>query len=257
MKEGKSVGNIHLNSKLNNYRSCDIMICAMSRLIKDNNTVFHGVSSHMPMIATLLAKALHAPNAVHLNIPGGVDPLVTELQKYTSAGTALTDTSVADFPLSDIFDLSMRGGLDVAFLSGIQFDNLGNVNASVIGDYHRPKVRMPGGAGSAVLIPTAKKAIIWRTKHDKRTFVPKVDFVTTRGNIDSIVTPLCVFKMYEGELILDSIHPNSSIEEIAQNTGFDIRYIDIKCTEPPTQTEMDLLNKIDPHDYRNMEFGQK
>ncbi len=243
--------------KADTCRSCDIMVCAMARLIKDNNTVFHGVSSHMPMIATLLAKAIHAPDAVHLNIPGGVDPVVTELQKYTSAGTALTDTSVADFPLSEIFDLSMRGSLDIAFLSGIQFDNKGNVNASVIGDYNRPKVRMPGGAGSAVLIPTAKKAIIWRTKHDRRTFVPKVDFVTTRGNVDSIITPLCVFKMHEGELILESIHPHSSIEEVAQNTGFDIRYIDIKYTKSPTPLELELLNKIDPCDYRNMEFGQK
>lgn len=243
-----------MSDKLNEYRVCDIMVCAMARLINDGNTVFHGVSSHMPMIATLLAKATHAPSAVHLNIPGGVDPKIDKLQKYSSAGTALTETSVSDFPLSDIFDLSMRGGLDVAFLSGIQFDNLGNVNASVIGDYKKPKVRMPGGAGSAVLIPTAKRAIIWRTKHDKRTFVKKVDFVTTRGNIDSIVTPLCIFKMHQGELILDSIHPHSSIDEVANNTDFDIRYIEIKYTQAPTQFEMEMLNKIDPNDYRNMEF---
>ena len=236
------------------YRVCDIMVCEMARLIKDGNTVFHGVSSHMPMIATLIAKALHAPNAVHLNIPGGVDPKVEKLQKYSSAGISLTNSSASDFPLSEIFDLSMRGGLDVAFLSGIQFDNVGNVNASVIGDYKKPKVRMPGGAGSAVLIPTAKRAVIWRTKHDKRTFVEKVDFVTTRGNIDRIITPLCVFRMYNNQLILESIHPHSSIEEIAQNTGFEIRYIDIKYTQIPTSLELEMLRKIDPDDYRNMEF---
>lgn len=235
-------------------RVCDIMVCAMSRMIKEGNTVFHGVSSHMPMIATLLAKAIHAPSAVHLNIPGGVNPKIESLQKYTSAGTGLTDGSIGDFPLADVFDLSMRGGLDVAFLSGIQFDNKDHVNASVIGDYHKPKVRMPGGAGSAVLIPTAKRAIIWRTKHDKRTFVPKVDFVTTCGNIDRIVTPLCIFKMYQGELILDTIHPTSSIEEIANCTGFDIRYIDIQYTPLPSNEELRLLQLIDPNDYRNIEF---
>ena len=155
----------------NNVRVCDIMVCAMARLIQNGNTVFHGVSSHMPMIALLLAKNMHAPDAVHLNIPGGVDPKPRQLQKHTSAGAELHQNMVAEFPLAEVFDLSMRGGLDVAFLSGIQFDKAGNVNASVIGDYHKPKVRMPGGAGSAVLIPTAKRAIIWRTKHDKRTFV--------------------------------------------------------------------------------------
>ena len=149
-----------------NYRVCDIMVCAMARLIKNGDTVFHGVSSHMPMTAVMLAKALHAPDAVYLNIPGGVNPKPSALQKYTSAGNELLERSTAYFPLAEVFDLSMRGKLDVAFLSGIQFDVNGNVNASVIGDYHKPKVRMPGGAGSAVLIPTAKRAIIWRTKHE-------------------------------------------------------------------------------------------
>ncbi|OOB79831.1 MAG: CoA-transferase [Epulopiscium sp. Nuni2H_MBin001] len=235
-------------------RISDIMVCAMARLIKNENTVFHGVSSHMPMIATMLAKATHAPDAVHLNIPGGVDPQTPNLRHYTSAGSELTDSSIASMPLSQIFDLSMRGGLDVAFLSGVQFDNRGNVNASVIGDYNKPKVKMPGGAGSAVLIPTVKTAIIWRTKHDIRTFVKKVDFVTTKGNVKYIITPLCIFKMYEGELILDFIHPTSNIDEIAANTEFDIRYIDIKYTPLPTLAEMNILNQIDPNDYRNIEF---
>lgn len=236
------------------YRQSDIMICAMARLIRNKEKVFHGVSSHMPMIALMLAKALHAPDAVHLNIPGGVDPKPRVLQKYTSAGAELFENCVSEFPLAEVFDLSMRGGLDVAFLSGIQFDVHGNVNASVIGDYHKPKVRMPGGAGSAVLIPTAQRAIIWRTKHDKRTFVDKVDFVTTRGNIDRIITPLCVFKFENGELILDTIHPTSSLEEVIANTSFDIKYSNIIYTPEPTREELMMLKRIDPKDYRTIEF---
>lgn len=235
-------------------RACDMMTIAMARLIEDGNTVFHGVSSHMPMIATLLAKKLHAPNAVHLNIPGGVDPQKPVLKEFTSAGSELWDTACAALPLMEVFDLSMRGALDVAFLSGVQFDNRGHVNASVIGDYHKPKVRLPGGAGSAVLIPTAKRAIIWRTKHDKRTFSEKVDFITTMGNVSEIVTPLCIFTMYNGELILKSIHPYSSIEEVAENTGFPIRYFTIEQTPPPTEAELRALHEIDPMDYRSIEF---
>ena len=100
-------------------RPCDMMTVAMARLIHDGDTVFHGVSSHMPMIATLLAKRLHAPNAVHLNIPGGVDPVKPALREFTSAGGELWETACAGFPLMEVFDLSMRGGLDVAFLSGV------------------------------------------------------------------------------------------------------------------------------------------
>ncbi len=235
-------------------RACDIMVCAMARMIRNGDKVFHGVSSHMPMIALLLARKTHAPDAVHLNIPGGVNPKNPKLASFTSAGSELLDTAPASFPLMEVFDLSMRGGLDVAFLSGVQFDNAGTVNASVIGDYHTPKVRLPGGAGSAVLIPTAKRAIIWRTKHDKRTFVPNVDFMTAHGNVSAIVTPLCVFTMYRGELILDSVHPTSTIDEVAQNTGFPIKYLELRTTPAPSDEELNLLHIIDPDDLRNIEF---
>lgn len=237
-----------------NYRTCDIMVCAMARLLKENETAFHGVSSHMPMISILLAKAMHAPNLVHLNIPGGVNPRLRGLKSNTSAGAELLTNATAVFPLQEVFDLSMRGQLDVAFLSGIQFDDKGRVNASVIGDYHKPKVRMPGGAGSAVLIPTARRAILWRTKHDKRTFVQNVEFVTTQGNIDCIVTPLCVFRFQNGHLLVDSIHPGVTWEELQANTGFPLVGENMKETPAPTREEMMALKRIDPTDLRNIEF---
>lgn len=241
-------------SNKNTLRVSDIMTCAMARLLKDEEKVFHGVSSHMPMVAMKLAKSLHAPNLVHLNIPGGVNPKTIKDASYSSAGADLWQAGEAVFPLAEVFDLAMRGQLDVAFLSGVQFDVNGNVNASVIGDYNKPKVRLPGGAGSAVLIPTAKKAIIWRTKHDVRTFVEKVDFVTTRGNLYKIVTPLCIFEFKNGKLWLDSIHPTSSLEEVTQNTGFKLNYTEIKYTPAPTDEEIKMLKIIDPHDYRTKEF---
>ncbi|WP_226679008.1 CoA-transferase subunit beta [Mesobacillus jeotgali] len=236
------------------YRPVDIMTCAISNMLKDGETVFHGVSSHLPMVAMSLAKQMHAPDLVHLNIPGGVNPGSIRNASYSSAGADLLDSGEAYFPLEEVFDLSMRGRLDVAFLGGIQFDINGNVNASVIGDYHRPKLRLPGGAGSAVLIPTAKKAIIWRTKHDIRTFVEKVDFVTTRGNLWKIVTPLCVFEFKNGKLHLDTIHPTSSLQEVKDNTGFELLYDEIKYTAKPTKEELMMLKKIDPYDHRAIEL---
>ena len=95
--------------------------------------------------------------------------------------------------LADLFDLSARGRLDVAFLSGVQIDAEGRINMSAIGSYEQPKVRLPGGAGSAMLMPTARRVILWRTKHDPRTFVERLDFVTAAGNVDRVVTPLGIF----------------------------------------------------------------
>lgn len=236
-----------------NYRPSDIMTIAIARMLKNDETVFHGVASPLPMVAIQLAKSLQAPDLIYVNITGGVDAKPLKFSKSTDGPELLKGTK-ALFPLSEIFDLSMRGGLDVAFLSGIQFDPYGNVNASVVGDYHKPKVRLPGGAGSAVLIPTAKRAIIWRTKHDKRTFVPKCDFVTTRGNIHKIVTPLCIFAFKDGRLVLDSIHKTSSLQEVIDNTGFEVIYDEIRFTEDPTSEEWKMLQKVDPTDIRSIEF---
>ncbi|MFP4697725.1 MAG: CoA-transferase subunit beta [Eubacteriales bacterium] len=232
----------------------DIMVCAISKLLLDNEIVFHGVSSQLPMVAIMLAKQLHAKNMTYVNIPGGINPTPRKLSTYSSAGAELYNQSEGVFRLEDVFDLSMRGKLDVAFLSGVQFDKEGNVNASVIGDYHKPKVRLPGGAGSAVLIPTVKKAIIWRSKHDIRTFVENIDFVTTRGNIYKVITPLCLFKYEAGLLDVEAISPLTTIDEVVKNTGFKISTDNYKVLDYPTTNEMRLLKKIDPNKERYNEF---
>lgn len=234
----------------------DIMVCAISHMLKDDETVFHGVSSHIPMLGMLLARATHAPNMTHVNIAGGVNPTDASAADYSSAGGELYRSASAYFPLEDVFDLSMRGGLDVAFLSGVQFDAAGNINASVIGDYNKPKVRLPGGAGSAVLVPTAKRVILWRTKHDKRTFVEKVDFVTTKGNAWRLITPLCVFAFQNNRWELDSIHPTSSLEEVRENTGFPLVYTELRATALPTSQELAILRRLDPHNNRCLEFKE-
>jgi glutaconate CoA-transferase subunit B len=158
------------------------------------------------------------------------------------------------FPLSDCFDLSMRGRLDVAFLGGVQFDPRGGVNASVIGDYRRPKVRLPGGAGSAVYLPTAKRVILWRTRHDRRGFVEKTDFLTGRGNVDGVVTNMGVLKMADGELRLRYWYPGFTPSEIADNTGFPLDVSSAEEMRPPSADELRRLRVIDAKNSRYMEL---
>lgn len=239
---------------LKRLHPADLMVCTLARLIENNEKVFHGVSSQLPMVAMKLAKAMHASDAVLLNIPGGVNSDFHQVSPYSSAGKELWHNSDAIFPLEKIFDLSMRGQLDVAFLSGVQFDKSGNINASIIGEYNKPKVRLPGGAGSAVIIPTVKKAIIWRAKHDKKTFVNRVDFTTTRGNIYKIVTPLCIFGYKNSQLYLEAISPNTTIDEVKENTGFEITEDSVGTIYLPTIEEMKLIQKIDPKGVRYNEF---
>jgi glutaconate CoA-transferase subunit B len=231
-----------------------LMVVSLARLLRDGETVFHGVASPLPMVAILLAKRLHAPNLVYLNITGSIDPRPDHLPVSTVDPMLLRGTR-ALVTLTDLFDLSARGRLDTAFLSGVQIDAGGRINMSVIGDFARPKVRLPGGAGSAALMPTARRTILWRTKHDPRTFVDRLDFVTAAGNVDRVVTPLCVFQRRDGRLAVESIHPGVTPEALRAATGFSIDVDDRTAVTPaPSDEELATLAEVDPDGVSGSEF---
>ena len=232
----------------------DMMAVAMARLLQSGQTVFHGVASPLPMVATLLARRLHAPELTYLNITGAVDAQPTSLPVSTVDPALLAGTRSL-VTLADLFDLSARGRLDVAFLSGVQIDGQGRINMSAIGDWERPTVRLPGGAGSAVLMPTARRVILWRTRHDRRTFVERLDFVTAAGNVDRVVTPLGVFVRRGEWLEVESLHPDVTPETFREATGFAVEVgAETPTTPPPTVDELAALRMVDPEGIRSSEF---
>jgi glutaconate CoA-transferase subunit B len=233
-----------------------MMAVAMSRLLRDGELVFHGVASPLPMVAVLLARATHAPHLIYLNITGSVDPTPQKLPRSTVDPALLAGTRSL-ITLADAFDLSARGELDTVFLSGVQIDATGRINMSAIGDYARPTVRLPGGAGSAFLMSTANRVILWRTRHDRRTFVERLPFVTGAGNVDRVVTPLCVFwrDPGAGRLAVESIHPGVTPAEVVDQTGFEVSADGVPTTPPPTEQELAALQEIDPDGVRRIEFA--
>jgi glutaconate CoA-transferase, subunit B len=233
------------------------MAVSLARLLRDGETVFFGVASPLPMVAALLARRLHAPNLVMLTISGGVNAEPTTLPISTVDPKLLVGAS-SFVTLADIFDLSARGRLDTAFLGGVQIDRAGRINLSAIGDPHRPKVRLPGGAGSAALMPTARRTILWRTRHDTRTFVAELPFVTATGNVDRVVTPLCVLRRQEGVLDVESVHPFSGPDAVVRATGFPVTAgPEAPLTPPPTAEELALLREIDPAGVVAAEFRDR
>lgn len=234
--------------------TADAMAVAMARLLRDGERVFHGVASPLPMVAILLAKRLHAPNLVYINIAGSVDPAPLRLAKSSTAPALLPGTAT-QFTLADLFDLSARGGLDTAFLGGVQIDGTGRINMSAIGEYAHPRVRLPGGAGSALILPTARRTILWRTQHTPRSLVERLDFVTAAGNVDRLVTPLCVFHRQNGRLLLEALMPGVELDTVRQQTGFDISADGTPPTlASPTGAELAALAAIDPERVRDVEF---
>ncbi|MGR6836920.1 CoA-transferase subunit beta [Syntrophomonas erecta] len=240
------------------YGHAEMMCVALAREIREGDVVFHGLASPVPVTAIKLAKAL-GKDFTYVNITGGVDP---DWEEPAVIGSTLSknqyEGTVAHFGLDEIFDLACSGRVDISFLSLVQVDPQGQINMSYVGGtYDKPKVRLPGGAGSATLTPVTKRTTIWKTKHDTRSFVEKVQFATTAADPTkefTVVTNLCIFRLKDGMLQLDAIFPYTTLDEVKANTGWKITQTDVPVIDPPTAEELELLEKVDPNKIRMVEF---
>ena len=96
------------------------------------------------------------------------------------------------------------------------------------------------------MLPTARRAVTWRTEHSTRTLVDRLDFVTAAGGLHGVVTPLAVFEQREGRLALQSWHPDASLEEVRMRTGFAFDASGSAPTPMPTDREIAALRALDP-----------
>lgn len=233
---------------MNRWTPFSYLVINLARQIRAGEIVFSGVNSTLPMLACLLAKHTCDFPFTYINVAGGVEPVPRKIP-HSSSDPAIVEGSPAIFANQDFYDLCARGRLDLVFLGCAQIDGEGRTNVSVIGDWHAPKVRLPGGGGAAVMLPTAKRVVTWRTEQSPRALVDKLDFVTAAGNMTTLVTPLAVFQREPrpgARFVLESWNPETTPEEIARRTGFHFDAAGAQPTPPPSSDELAALADLDP-----------
>ncbi len=229
---------------MNDWTPFSYIVINLARQIRPGEIAFSGVNSTLPMLACLLAKRAYDFHFTYINVAGGVEPVPRKIP-HSSSDPGIVEGSPAIFPNEDFYDLCARGGIDLVFLGCAQVDAEGRTNVSVIGPWDRPRVRLPGGGGAAVMMPTAKRVATWRTEHSKRALVDRLDFVTAAGNLQTVVTPIAVFQKRNGRLALESWNAQVTRDEVVARTGFALEVDAATPTPPPTASEKTALADLD------------
>lgn len=223
------------------------VVIHLARQIRAGEITFSGVNSTLPMLACLLAKCAYDFDFTYINVAGGVEPQPVHIP-LSSSDPAIVHGSPAIFANQDFYDLCARGGLDLVFLGCAQIDAEGRTNVSAIGSWENPKVRLPGGGGAAVMLPTAKRVVTWRTDHSSRALVEKLDFITASGNMTALITPLAVFErepVAGSRFRLMRHHPDTTPAAIAEQTGFCFDATAAQAADPATAKEIAVLDTLD------------
>jgi len=252
-----------MNKHPTEYNLAELLSCVASRLLQDNQSVFVGTG--LPMIATMLAQRTHAPHILIIFEAGSIGPRVPVLP--ISVGDSRTFyKAVAATSMHDVMAAAQAGYIDYGFLGAAAIDAYGNLNTTVIGDWERPKVRLPGSGGANDLGSFCWRTLYIMRNQSQRTFVNKLDFITTPGWLDGpgareraglpadcgpyrVITQLGVYGFDEGtkRLALLSLHPGVTVEDMQANSEFEILIPDhVPVTKPPTADELRNLHEIDP-----------
>lgn len=247
---------------MSTYTAAELMTINAARLLRDHDVVFVGVG--LPNLACNLAQRTHAPNLVLVYEAGVIGARPSRLPLSIGDPTLVSGAALV-CSMYEIFSLYLQRGLiDVGFLGGAQIDRFGNINATVIGDYFHPQVRLPGSGGSMEIAAWANRCYII-TPHQKRRFPERVDFRTSAGFLggraerlasgvrgggpQAVVTDLGILEPDEnGELVLTALHPGATVEQVQANTGWPLKVAaNLRQTEPPTAEELRILREeLDP-----------
>lgn len=242
------------------YTATEMMTVAAARALSSDDVCFVGIGA--PSAAANLARLSHAPDITLIYESGTIATRPRVLPLSIGDGE-LCETALTTVSVPEMFRYWLQGGrITLGFLSGAQIDRFANLNSTVIGDYAHPKVRLPGGGGAPEIATHCGRILIIMAQ-SKRSFVERLDFVTTFGHGEGgdhrrrlgaategptrVFTDLCVMEPdpETRELTVVSLHPGVTRDAVAENTGWPVRFAaEVAETQPPSAHELAVLRDL-------------
>ena len=242
------------------YRRTEMMTIAAARALRNEDICFVGIG--LPSAAANLARLTHAPGITLVYEAG---PIATrpDVLPLSIGDGELCDTALTTVSVPEMFRYWLQGGrMTVGFVGGAQIDRFANLNTTVIGPYAKPRARLPGGGG-APEIGSACGEIFIIMGQSRRSFVAQLDFITSMGHGEGgdhrarlglatkgptrLVTDLCIFEPdpRTKEMSVTAIHPGITRAEIAESTGWPVRFAATVAETPsPTAHELEVLRDL-------------
>jgi glutaconate CoA-transferase subunit B len=238
-----------------------MMTACAARALRDGMTCFVGIG--LPSAAANLARATHAPNLVLIYESGTIGAKPGHLPLSIGDGI-LAETADAVVSVPEIFNYWLQPGrIAVGFLGAAQIDRFGNINTTVIGPtYAEPKVRLPGAGGAPEIAASCREVIVV-VRQTRRSFVDRVDFVTSVGFGDGpghrerlglagagprkVITDLGILEPdpQTCELTLTGLYPGVSVADVRAQTGWDLAVSpSLESLAPPTAAELTALRQL-------------
>lgn len=239
----------------------ELMVASAAREIRDCEVVFVGM--RLPLIAFVVAKRTHAPNAVGLFENGVIRATPAPELIYTMADPPNILGATQCLDMLSVMSLLQSGRVDLGFLGAAEVDKFGNLNSTRVGDPSHTRItRLPGSGGACDIASLARRFVVL-LEHSKRRLPERVSYVTSPGNGDGagwrqrtglprggpsgVITTKAVLRFGEdGEARLASVHPGVTVEDVVANTGWKLRVLDnVAETPSPSTAELQAIREYD------------
>lgn len=241
------------------YTLSELMVCAAAREIKDDEMVFVGM--RLPLIAFVVAKKTHAPNAIGLFENGVIRSTPASELIYTMADPPNILGATQCLDMLSVMSLLQSGRVDLGFLGAAEVDRFGNLNSTQVQATHGV-IRLPGSGGACDISSLAHRFVVL-LEHKKERLPGRVSFVTSpgfgegngwrksvglpRGGPSAVITTKAILRFDDdGEAYLDSLHPGIGIEDVLSNTGWKLQLAKaVQQTLAPSPEELKAIREYD------------